>query len=176
MPRAVKPKWDRDAYNYYNLAYKLSDKALKQEYARLLKESERRLGALGRSKNETAQRMFREYRDIVGAKATNKRQMVKSTIAMERFLTQKFSMVTNIYSAQRKTLESLQKSGYDFVTQRNLKDFGRFMEYMRNAHGMRRGNSGSVMEFLSERGAVGKNVEKLYEAFLKWAEENDKEI
>lgn len=176
MPRETKPKWDRSAYNYYNLAYRESKTAVKAEYNKLYKEAERRLNALGESKNDTAQRMYREYKDILEVKPQDYKQQVKSMIVLEKFISTPFSKVTNIYKAQRQAVETLQGKGYSFVSQRNLKDFGRFMEYMRNAHGMRRGGSGSVMEFLSERGKVGSNPEKLYEAFEKWAEENDVEI
>lgn len=176
MPREVKPRWTKDTYTYYNLAYKKAEHEVRTEYNKLYREANRRLQALSRSKNETAQRMVREYADIVAAQPKNKNQLVKSTIALERFISSNYSKVTNIYAAQRKTLESLQSSGYSFISKKNLSDFGRFMEYMRNAHGMRRGGSGSVMEFLTERGKVGSNPGKLYEAFEKWAEENDKEI
>ena len=176
MPRETKPKWERSYYNYYNLAYRESKQAVKAEYNKLYKEAERRLNALGASKNETAQRMYREYKDILEAKPQDYKQQVKTTIALEKFISTPFSKVTNIYKAQRQTVETLQSRGYGFVNQRNLKDFGRFMEYMRNAHGMRRGGSGSVMEFLSERGKIGSNPEKLFEAFTKWADENDVEM
>lgn len=176
MPREFSPKWERSAYNYYDLAYRTSKKQVEAEYNRLMKEATRRLEALNRSNNETAQRMYREYKDILEAKPQDFKQQVKSTIALEKFISTPFSKVTNIYKAQKQTVETLQSKGYSFVSQRNLKDFGRFMEYMRNAHGMRRGGSGSVMEFLSERGKVGNNPEKLYEAFEKWAEENDVEM
>ena len=176
MPREVKPKWERSYYNYYNLAYRTSKSTVESEYNKLMTEATRRLGALERSKNETAQRMYREYKDILEAKPQDFKQKVKATIALEKFISTPFSKVTNIYKAQKQTIETLQGKGYGFVTERNLKDFGRFMEYMRNAHGMRRGGSGSVMEFLSERGKVGSNPEKLYEAFTKWADENDVEM
>lgn len=176
MARPFIPKWERSEYNYYNLAYNKTKRQVSAEYSRLFKESQRRLEALGRSKNDTAQRIYREYKDILVAVPSNYKQKVKTMIALERFVSTPFSKVTNIYKAQRQTLETLQGKGYSFVSQRNLKDFGRFMEYMRNAHGMRRGGSGSVMEFLSERGKVGSNPEKLYEAFEKWAEDNDVEI
>lgn len=176
MPREVKPRWSKDTYTYYNLAYKKAEREVRTEYNKLYREANLRLQALSRSKNETAQRIVREYGDIVTATPQTKNQLVKSTIALEKFISTKFSKVTNIYAAQRSTLESLQKSGYSFITKNNLADFGRFMEYMRNAHGMRRGGSGNVMEFLTERGKVGSNPASLYKAFEKWAEENDKEI
>ena len=176
MPREVKPKWERSYYNYYNLAYRTSKSAVDNEYKKLMSEATRRLSALGRSKNETAQRMYRAYKDILDAKPQDFKQKVKAVIVLEKFISTPFSKVTNIYKAQRKTIETLQSKGYTFITERNIEDFGRFMEYMRNAHGMRRGGSGSVMEFLSERGKVGSNPEKLYEAFEKWAEENDVEM
>lgn len=176
MPREVKPRWAKDTYTYYNLAYKKTEREVRTEFNKLYREANRRLSALSRSKNETARRIVREYSDIVTAQPKNKNQLVKSVIALERFISTKFSKVTNIYASQRSTLESLQNSGYGFITKNNLADFGRFMEYMRNAHGMRRGGSGNVMEFLTERGKVGSNPENLYKAFERWAEENDKEI
>lgn len=176
MPREINPRWAKDTYNYYTLAYKKSEKEVRTEFNKLSREANRRLQALSRSKNETAQRIVREYSDILTATPKTKNQLIKSTIALERFITTKFSKVTNIYAAQRTALTSLQASGYGFITKNNIGDFGRFMEHMRNAHGMRRGGSGSVMEFLTERGKIGSNPEKLYEAFEKWAEENDKEI
>lgn len=176
MSRGFSTKWERSEYNFYNLAYNKTKRQVGAEYSRLFKESQRRLEALSRSKNENAQRLFREYNDILVAVPTNYKQKVKTLIAMEKFISTPFSKVTNIYKAERQTLETLRGSGYSFVSKRNLRDFGRFMEYMRNAHGMRRGGSGSVMEFLTERGKVGTNPEKLYEAYEKWAEENDVEI
>lgn len=176
MPREVRPRWEKDTYTYYNLAYKKAESEVRKEYGKLYLEASRRLQALSRSKSETAQRIVREYSDIVTASPQTKNQLIKSTIALERFISMKFSKVTNIYAAQRKTIESLQKRGYGFITKNNIEDFGKFMEYMRTAYNMRRGGSGSVMEFLTERGHIGSEPEKLAQAFEKWAEENGKEI
>lgn len=176
MPREVKPRWGKDAYTYYNLAYKKAEGEVRKEYDKLYREASRRLEALSRSENKTAQRIAREYADIVVEQPTSKNQLVKSTIALEKFLSTKFSKVTNIYAAERKTLETLQKKGYSFITKNNLEGFGDFMEYMRNSYDMRRGGSGSIMEFLTERGKVGNNPEKLAQAFEKWAEENGKKV
>lgn len=172
MPRAYKNKWDKSWYNYYDLAHQTSAAELTKEFKRMKRESERRLQALSRSKNETAQALYREYKDIISVKPKSKRATAKAIIATEQFLSLKTSKVTNIYKAQRQTLESLHASGYDFVTKNNLKDFGRFMEAMRAAGYARKGSSGSVMEFLSERGKIGSNTEKLKEQYERWMDRN----
>ena len=172
MPRAYKNKWDKSWYNYYDLAHQTSAAELTAEFKRMKKESERRLSALSRSKNETAQTLYRQYKDILSAKPRSKRATAKAIIATEQFLSLKTSKVTNIYKAQRETIETLQSKGYTFITKNNLKDFGRFMEAMRASGYARKGSSGSVMEFLSERGKIGGNVEKLKEQYERWIENN----
>lgn len=170
MPRAFKSRWDKSWYNFYDLTKQTSAKDLTAEYKRMRKEAERRLGALSRSKNETAQTMYRQYKDILGKAPRNKTQTAKSLIAMEKFLSTKTSKVTEIYSAQRKMIDTLQEHGYEFITNRNVKDFGRFMEAMRAAGYARKGSSSTVMDFLSERGKIGKNTEKLKVEFERWLE------
>lgn len=173
MPRAYKNTWDKSKYNYYDLSRKTSRQSLEREYKRMMKESERRLTALSRSKNETAQTVYRQYQDILkmGKKKTlSKNAQVKAVLAMEKFLSTKSSKVTNIYAAERKTLEGLQEAGYDFISKKNLRDFGKFMEAMRAAGYARKGSSSTVMEFLSERGKIGKNTEALKKSFERWLE------
>ena len=168
MPRPYKNKWNDDEYDYYNLKEKHTAAELKKEYRRMRKEAESRLKSLSRSRNETAKALYSQYRDVAGKAPRNKIQYAKAIIGMEHFLSLKTSKVSNIYKAHRASLESLQEHGYTFVTDNNVRDFGRFMEYMRDCHYARKGSSSMVMEFLSERGKVGKNKEKLKEDFEKW--------
>lgn len=169
MPRAYSNTWDRSEYNFYDLYKQRTTKELTREYKRMKAEAERRLGALSRSKNEAAQTMFRQYSDIMSMKKPrSKKATVKEIIAMEEFLSNRRSKVTEIYKDQRKALTTLQDRGYDFITNRNLKDFGKFMELMRQSGYARKGSSGTVMEFLSERGKIGKNAEALKAQFERW--------
>ena len=170
MPRKFNVhKWDKSDYNYYTLTRERTFKDLKKEYARLRKEAERRLGALSRSKNETAQDLYNKYSDILLVKAPRTKKLTaKQITALETFLSLKTSKVTEIYAAQRKALSTLQEHGYDFITKNNLKKFGRFMEAMRSAGYARKGASSSVMEFLSEKREIGSNVEEMKKKFLEW--------
>lgn len=173
MPRAYRNTWDRGEYNFYDLYKGHTAKELSREFTRMKTEADRRLGALSRSKNEAAQTMYRQYADILSMKKPrSKKQTVKEIIAMEQFLSSRRSKVTEIYKAQRKALDTLQAHGYEFVTNRNLKEFGKFMELMRQSGYARKGSSSTVMEFLSERGKIGKNAEALKEQFERWMARN----
>lgn len=170
LPREFKPKWEKSRYNFYDLTKKTKTQDLTTEYKRMRKEAERRLGALSRSKNETAQKLYRQYADILGKAPRTKTQKAKAVIAMEHFLSTKSSKVTYIYKTQRNILNTLHEHGYSFITANNLKDFGKFMDYMRASGYAKKYDSDSVMDFLEERGKIGKNVEALKEEYERWLE------
>lgn len=175
MPRAYKNKWDKSWYDYYNLTKQTSTADLSSEYNRMKKEASRRLGALSRSKNETAQNLARNYGDILGKKPRNKAGLAKSVIAMEHFLSLKSSRVSQIHAADRQRLDTLHSHGYDFVTKNNLAKFGKFMDALRERQLISKGASSSAMDFLTDRKQIGSNAEALADEFEAWLESKEGE-
>lgn len=124
-----------DRYDPWSLQRR-SNKELRAEYSRLRDICQKRLKRLGQSEFNTSQvylynkDRFKGLRDIpLTARGNSELRHLLSD--MERFLSAETSTVSGAKAHRSKTLNTLHSHGYGFVTEANIKQFGDFMEALR---------------------------------------------
>lgn len=137
MARVARPTYDVNWYTPSEIKAKLEaggdlEKQVRKEYTRLRDISQKRLkrlAAAGYTNTEVYQRNVKHYPKLKDIKS--KSELAQRLSDLSRFVGSSQSTVKGIRSRDQKTLQSLKESGYDFVNESNLKDFGDFMEQYR---------------------------------------------
>lgn len=113
-------------------AKQLTDRNLREEYSRLRSIAVKRLQRLGNSEwNDTdlylrSKNKFKKLKDI-----KNERELRYLFSDLHYFLASPRSSVTGLDKIRRQSLDTLHEHGYKFVTKKNFRKFGRFMEWAR---------------------------------------------
>lgn len=130
MPKDIF-KFNRFSYTPEG-AKQLTDKNLREEYSRLRSIAVKRLQRLGNSEwNDTelylrSKNKFKKLKDI---KSNRELRFLLSDL--HNFLESPRSSVTGLDKIRKQSIDTLHQHGYDFVTKKNFRDFGRFMEWAR---------------------------------------------
>lgn len=138
MARIARPTYDVNWYTPSELKAKLEaggdlEKQVRKEYTRLRDISQKRLkrlAAAGYTNTEVYQRNVKHYPKLKDIKT--KSELAQRLSDLSRFVGSSQSTVKGIKSREQKTLETLKESGYTFVHESNLKEFGDFMEQYRD--------------------------------------------
>ena len=126
-----------DEENYTPVALsKFTESEIEKEYTRLRRAAIGRLKTIGKSEFSESD-IYKENKnryDMTAKQIVREggRSLLKYRLsAIHRFLSKKTSSVTGLREISNKTLATLHKHGYDFITAENLDDFGRFMDAVR---------------------------------------------
>ena len=138
MAKIARPTYDVNWYTPSEIKAKLEaggdlEKEVRKEYTRLRDISQKRLkrlAAAGYSNTEVYQRNVYHYPKLKDIKT--KSELAQRLSDLSRFVGSTQSTVKGLKAREQKTLESLRESGYTFVNESNLKDFGDFMEQYRD--------------------------------------------
>lgn len=138
MAKIARPTYDVNWYTPSEIKAKLEaggalEKEVRKEYTRLRDISQKRLkrlAAAGYSNTDVYQKNVHHYPKLKDIKT--KSELAQRLSDLSRFVGSTQSTVTGIKAREQKTLESLRESGYTFVNESNLKDFGDFMEQYRD--------------------------------------------
>ena len=138
MSRVARPTYDVNWYTPSELKAKLEaggdlEKQVRKEYTRLRDISQKRLkrlAAAGYTDTEVYQRNVKHYPKLKDIKS--KSELAQRLSDLSRFVGSSQSTVKGIKAREQKALETLRESGYTFVNESNLKDFGDFMEQYRD--------------------------------------------
>lgn len=138
MAKIARPTYDVNWYTPSEIKAKLEaggdlEKEVRKEYTRLRDISQKRLkrlAAAGYSNTEVFQRNVRHYPKLKDIKT--KSELAQRLSDLSRFVGSTQSTLKGLKAREQKTLESLRESGYTFVNESNLKDFGDFMEQYRD--------------------------------------------
>ena len=155
----------------------ITEKEARAEYTRLRKVIQSRAKSFeraGLTDNET-------YRDIVNmprlSELKNRRELGKAMKDARRIIEQKKTTVRGYKEVRRKITNRLNEIGYDFITEKNVESFGRFMEWFRKTREETLYDSMRVAEVYNS--AVGHNasieeVKKKFEYYYNNIEDADK--
>lgn len=162
--------WKYDEYYPYRLE-QMDERALKKEYSRLREIANRRLQRLQASEYKETD-LAKEYAGgfaILAEVEDLPRELTK----LARFVASERTSVTGLKRIEKQTVETLQEHGYDFVNTKNVRQFGAFMEEMRQAGLSKLYSSEFIATWWSERDASKRNnVSKLKREFEKYAAQN----
>ena len=97
---------------------------------------------------------------------------------VQEFINAPTASISGRQQITRATVNTLHEHGYTGINRKNLRQFGRFMEKMRQRYGGRKMYpSGDLAQFFSDRKAQGLGVpvseSRLMEAFLEWQATNE---
>ena len=111
-------------------AMKMPEKDLRRQYSRLAYEARKRIETV--AKKGGTLYGGQEFSKLSDLKGISKSDLAKKLAFTTRFLAGETTWKR--YSESRaRELETLQKSGFDFVNRQNLESFRNFMKEMRNA-------------------------------------------
>lgn len=162
--------WQYDEYYPYRLE-QMDERALRKEYSRLREIANKRLKRLQAS----------EYKDTDIAKEyaggfallEDVEDLPRELTVLARFVASERTSVTGLKRIDKQTIETLQEHGYTFVNTKNVRQFGAFMEEMRQAGLSKLYSSEFIAEWWSEKGVSNRNnVGKLKEEFVKYVNQN----
>lgn len=171
-------RYDENAYLPGAIKNKvITEKEARDEYRRMRKVIQSRAKSFeraGLTDNET-------YRDIANiprlSEIKNRRELGKAMSDARRILERKKTTVRGYKEARRNTAKSLQEIGYDFITEKNVEAFGRFMDWFRKTHEETLYDSMRVAEVFNS--AVGhqasiEEIKKKFEFYYNNIEDADK--
>ena len=162
--------WQYDAYYPYRLE-QLDERALRKEYSRLREIANKRLARLQASEYKETD-LAKEYAGgfaILAEVEDLPRELTK----LARFVASERASVTGLKRIDKQTISTLHQHGYTFVNTKNVRQFGAFMEEMRQAGLSKLYSSEFMATWWSEQGKskLG-NVDELKREFEKYVTQN----
>lgn len=176
MPKLARPTYDVGWYTPSEIKAKLEaggslEKEVRKEYTRLRDISQKRLkrlAAAGYTDTDVYKKNVSHYPKLKDIKT--KSELAQRLSDLSRFVASSQSTVKGLKEREKKVLQTLKKSGYKYVNESNLSDFGEFMEYYRDAMYDMEYDSGDAADLYT---VVEKNKldpEKVKEDFDFWLE------
>lgn len=160
--------WEYDEYYPYRLE-QIDERALRKEYTRLRKIANKRLNRLQASEYKETD-LAKEYAGGFALLADVK-DLPRELTQLARFVASERSSVTGLKRIDKQTIETLQEHGYTFVNTKNVRQFGAFMEEMRQAGLSKLYSSEFIAEWWSEQGKRD-NAKELRREFEKYVNQN----
>ncbi len=176
MQKLARPTYDVGWYTPSEIKAKLEaggslEREVRKEYTRLRDISQKRLkrlAAAGYTDTDIYKKNVSHYLKLKDIKT--KSELAQRLSDLSRFVASSQSTVKGLKEREKKVLQTLKKSGYRYVNESNLSDFGEFMEYYRDAMYDMEYDSGDVADLYT---VVEKNKldpEKVKEDFDFWLE------
>ena len=162
--------WEYDDYYPYRLE-QMDERALRKEYTRLRKIANKRLNRLQASEYKETD-LAKEYAGGFAILAEVE-DLPRELTMLARFVASERSSITGLKRMENKTISTLHQHGYTFVNTKNVRQFGAFMEEMRQAGLSKLYSSEFIATWWSEKGAsMRDNVYKLKQEFEKYVSQN----
>ena len=162
--------WQYDEYYPYRLE-QLDERALRKEYSRLREIANSRLKRLLASEYKETD-IAKEYAGGFAILAEVK-DLPRELTRLARFVASERTSVTGLKRIDRQTIETLQEHGYTFVNAKNVRQFGAFMEEMRQAGLSKLYSSELMAEWWSERDPSKRdNIKELKREFEEYVNQN----
>lgn len=162
--------WEYDEYYPYRLE-QIDERALRKEYTRLRKIANKRLNRLQASEYKEAD-LAKEYAGGFALLA-DVEDLPRELTMLARFVASERSSVTGLKRIDKQTVETLQEHGYTFVNAKNVRQFGTFMEEMRQAGLSKLYSSEFMATWWSEQSKSKlDNVKELKKEFEKYVNQN----
>lgn len=162
--------WEYDEYYPYRLE-QIDERALRKEYTRLRKIANKRLNRLQASEYKESN-LAKEYAGGFALLADVK-DLPRELTQLARFVASERSSVTGLKRIDKQTIETLHEHGYEFVNAKNVRQFGAFMEEMRQAGLSKLYSSELMAEWWSGKDASKRdNVKELKREFEEYVNQN----
>lgn len=128
-------RYDVAAYQPQSIKNKvITEKEARAEYRRMRKVIQSRAKSFERA-GLTDNEQFREAASMPKlSEIKNRRELGKAMMDARMFLERKRSTVRGFKEVRRESVSQLNELGYDFITEKNIDAFGRFMDWFRKTH------------------------------------------
>ena len=156
---------------------KYDEKALRREYSKLRSVAKKRLERLqaGGYTNTTAYKM-NINRYITLDKVKSKKDLISRLSDVSRFVTARGGTVKGQKAIAKERISTLHESGYTFVNESNIKEFGNFMNFLKALFPKHPSADARIAQtlFSGYRTLRKKNMEpeQLQVVFEEWMEKN----
>lgn len=169
----------------------LSDEDLAREYTRVRREAQERLRSFQRSKDpelrqaavvaEKAGLYLNRAQIKAGTDSPRQARALMEDLLIDayKFINAKSSSVSGYRNIQDKQIRSLQAAGYTFITRKNLRQFGDFMDYFRSRKDAKSYGSGTVADTFNKAARQGispKELEKHFKFYVNQAKAGDETL
>lgn len=162
--------FEYDDYYPYRLE-QIDERALRKEYTRLRKIANKRLKRLQASEYKETD-LAKEYAGGFAILAEVE-DLPRELTQLARFVASERSSITGLKRIDKQTISTLQEHGYTFVNSKNVRQFGAFMEEMRQAGYSKLYSSEFLANWWSEKGGSKRdNVGKLKQEFDNYVAQN----
>lgn len=162
--------WEYDDYYPYRLE-QIDEIALRKEYTRLRKIANKRLNRIQASEYKETD-LAKEYAGGFALLA-DVEDLPRELTQLARFVASEKSSVTGLKRIERQTISTLHQHGYTFVNTKNVRQFGAFMEEMRQAGLSKLYSSEFIANWWSEKGGgIRDNINNLKREFEKYVNQN----
>lgn len=149
--RAFQPEYEPGTYTRIGVK-SLSDQELAKEYSRVRREAQERLRSFQRSRDpelRTAAIVAEKagvYLNRAQIKAAGGGRAMMEDLLVDafRFVSAKTSSVSGYRNTQDKQINALHAAGYTFITRKNLRQFGEFMDFFRDRKDSKSFGSGTA--------------------------------
>lgn len=174
---AAKLTYNANWYTPSNIRQELTHgdaAAVRKEYTRLRDITQKRLRRMeqaGYTKTKVYRMNVKHYPVLKDIKTTD--ELAQRLADLSRFIESKRSTVSGLKKATSKALSTLHEHGYDFVTEKNIEEFGLFMEEFRANKLDLLYDSGDAYETFTLTQKHGLKAAQLKDNFEIWIEYKD---
>ena len=160
---------------WYDVTTLKSEKEMRKEYARLREVARKRLARMEGTPavRSQAYKMNRFRFDKPQSQIKSAGELSRRLSDLSRFINAKSSTVRGQRELRAKSLETLHEHGYTFVNEKNIYDFGEFMEWWRSYEYGRLYNSDMVADLFAINTRLKMPLEELESNFLFFMETRD---
>lgn len=152
-----------------------TERELRREYARLRDVAQKNIKRLGASRYRETDvykynvNRFKKTREITGSPAERKSELAHLLSDIARFLTSERRLLSGMDRYVKRNVESLNDSGYDFVTFENFLQFADFMDVI---HGLYPhidypSKTMPVIEQAMEKGVTPEQLKQNFDAYME---------
>ena len=160
---------------WYDVTTLKSEKEMRKEYARLREVARKRLARMEDTPAERSQayRMNRFRFEKPQSQIESIGELGRRLYDLSRFINAKSSTVTGQRELRAKSLKTLHEHGYTFVNERNIYDFGEFMEWWRSSEYGKLYNSDMVADLFGINTRLKMPLDQLESNFMYFMESRD---
>ena len=166
-------KFNLSSYNYETLK-QMDVKTLRKEYSRLRDVAHKRLMRLSQSdfaKSQTYLRYRNAFTGLRQIKPTQVSRLSKKISDLYTFLNLETSTVSGSRATSKRIIKGLQERGYTYIkTDKDLRNFGNFMDFNRALKKGGKYDSQRVVEMMEETDKAGLTAKDVQKDFDFWME------
>lgn len=168
MPRTHRRIADVDFIKYHPENDDLSIAEKRKEYARLRKIANARLKNFEGTPYTSTQTYIKNAGKFIPQSQISDRDIKYMLYDVAKFVDAKTSSVSGMRDIERRTIETAHERGMTWLNKGNLRDFGRYMDFLRAKYGAKNFDSERAQEVYGVATKKGLNSDEILKDFTFW--------